>query len=179
MTKKESTRKALERFFIKEQKRVEREMGVTPKRRRNKKPEKLVEEECLAWMRAQGWQVEIYESKATFDPVRGIWKSQGMKAGTADCMGVTSFGEAVAVEFKAKGRLKTFSVAKNIRQQEFILNRIKTNAFAIVVDSRERLESSYIRWRELKNDSFRLAQDYLLTLVPTRVGGDDDDIEWE
>ena len=76
-------------------------------KRTNEKPEKEVEKTCMELMKSWGWSVEVYEAKATFDPRRGVWRQQAMKAGTSDCMGSTDEGISVAIEFKAKGSLST------------------------------------------------------------------------
>lgn len=119
-----------------------------PKKRakRNEKPEKEVEMSCVAWMRAVGWSVDIYEAKATWNPKVGAWLNQGMKAGTVDCIGCMNDGHAVFVEFKALGRLTTFNADRNHRQKEFLIEKIKKGAFGCVVDSSERLQQIHIGW---------------------------------
>lgn len=162
-----STRKALERFFEK----AARKASPPKPRRKNEKPEKQVEKECLVYMRAMGWQVEIYEAKATYNPQAGRYVSQAMKAGTCDCMGIMPSGTSVAIEFKAPGRLTTFN--KNQRQREFLENRIKLNGFACVVDSAERLRRIYLEWEHLKISGTVKAQGYLLEQLPPLKNNDD------
>ena len=130
--------------------------------RKNGSPEKDVEKACLVLMRAWGWSVEIYESKATYDPRRGVWRQQAMKAGTLDCMCVTNFGVAVAIEFKAPGKLSTL----RYNQREFLVNRINQYAFAAVVDSPEILEVYRNKWESLRKEGFLDAsRDYLLSVI--------------
>lgn len=148
------------------EKQLKKEKGPS---RTNEKPEKLVEEICLAWMRSMGWDVDIYESKSSYDPDRDRYISQSMKAGTADCMGHIPDGHGAIVEFKAKGKLATFAHPKNIRQQEFIDRKIKIGAFACVVDSVDRLTEIYVQWSRLKEHSFGAAQKYLESMVPRRT----------
>lgn len=136
--------------------------------RPHKKPEKLVEKSCMEWMRAQGWVVSIYESKATYDPRRGLYRNQSMKAGHADCVGLLPGGLSVVVEFKAKGRLSTFSDENNFKQQEFLKERIKMGAFAVVVDSVERLSTLFSTWSDLRMDSDYRAMDYLYQSLPQK-----------
>lgn len=131
--------------------------------RRNGKPEKEVEGECLALMRSWGWDVEIYEAKATYDPRQGRWRQQAMKVGTVDCMGVTGMGIAVAIEFKAPGKLSTL----RYNQREFLVNRIQQYAFAAVVDSADLLKTYRNEWESLrKNGNIDLGRDYLLSVLP-------------
>lgn len=124
------------------------------------KPEKEVEKACLKWMRDRGWNVAVYESKATYNPNAGRYISQNMKAGTADCMGHMENGIGVVVEFKAPGRLSTFAAPKNHRQQEFVKEKIKAGVFACVVDSVSRLEEIFNAWSELRKSD---------ELVPSRI----------
>ena len=134
--------------------------------KKNAKPEKDVEKACLVWMRARDWEVEIYESKATFS--NGHWHNQAMRAGNADCQGIMPDGTSVAVEFKAPGRLSNFLIDKRILQRDFILRRIRLNGFACVVDSVERLEIIFKQWLLFREKSKELAQRYLLDMLPRK-----------
>jgi len=160
---KDRVKKILDRLAEKELKTIAKLNG-TAKKRKNEKPEKLVEKACVDWMRNQGWKVEIYESKAT--QVNGIWRNQAIKAGTPDCQGVTPDGLAIAVEFKAKGKLKTFTNPKNYRQQEFIKSRINMGAFAAVVDDVETLKKIYEEWEIKRRIEPQLAKLFLLKCLP-------------
>lgn len=160
---KESTRKALVKFLEKQERKN------TPSRK-NAKPEKDVEKECLALMRSWGWKVEIYESKANFDPRTGRWRQNSMKAGTCDCMGLMPDGTSVAIEFKAPGKVSTLN--KNENQRDFLEERIKFNAFAAVVDSGQRLKDIFNKWSELRNIGTVSAQKYLLDMLPPRKKDD-------
>lgn len=133
--------------------------------RHNKKPEKEVERDCLAWMRSLGWSVEVYESKATYNPRSGRYISQSMKQGTLDTMGVTNFGIAVAVEYKAPGKLSTLRDA----QREFLIKRINQYAFACVVDSVSLLQEHHKQWEFLRSHgNMDASRDYLLSVVPKK-----------
>ena len=137
--------------------------------RRNAHPEKDVEKECLALMRSWNWTVEIYESKATYDPRRGVWRQQAMKAGTLDCMGVTNQGNAVAVEFKAPNKLRDILRDEKQNQYDFLISRIHAFAFACVVDSAMLLEDYRNRWEFLrKTGNLDTSRDYLLACVPKK-----------
>jgi hypothetical protein len=161
---KKRVQAALLNFHDKAWKKMQREMSPKERKKRNAKPEKEVETACLTWMRALGWAVEIYESKATFDPRTGHYRQQSMKAGTCDCMGLMPNGTTVAIEFKAPGRLKTFLKESNQRQIDFILTRIEMNAFACVVDSVDRLKAIYEVWTSLKDRTE--AKQYLFDMLP-------------
>lgn len=164
---KKSTADALNRFFQKQADEVaHKPREAAPKRERNKSPEKDVERECLKWMRAQGWTVNIYEAKAKWNAQAERFTGTGMKFGTCDCMGNTDDGISVAVEFKAPGALSSFNSERRYLQKKFILDRINTNAFACVVDSANRLEAIYLEWRYLRAGSLEAARNFLLRALP-------------
>jgi len=157
---KKSVAAALNRFMTKAAKQA-----AQPKpSRTNQKPEKEVEKECLKWMRDKGWNVQIYEAKATWSPAAGQWLQQGMKSGTCDCMGSTSDGHMVAVEFKAPGRLSTFNSQDRYNQRKFIVDKINSNCFACVTDSAARLEFIFTTWVKIPDASER--RTYLLSMLP-------------
>lgn len=143
----EGVKKALNNYFEREAKKSLR------RPRRNMKPEKLVEQACVQWMTAQGWDVAIYEAKAVYNPFAGRYLRGVMKAGTVDCQGVMPDGTFVAVEFKAPGRLSTFNSIRNDRQREYLINKINHNAFGAVVDSAELLGQIYKAWADEKDPS--------------------------
>lgn len=158
---KKGAKNAVEKYLLRQEKEA---AGPT---RRNQKPEKEVEKACLEWMRARGWVVAIYESKSKFDPSRGRYISQTMKAGTADCMGNLPDGIECIVEFKAPGRLSSFASEKNMKQQLFLQRKIQTNCFAAVVDSVARLELIFKSWQQKRSagDLYE-ARMYLLSMLP-------------
>lgn len=157
MAASESTKKALHNYFEKQAKEVSR------RKKRNFKPEKQVEQACVKFMTAQGWDVGIYEAKAVYNPHAGRYLRGVMRAGTVDCQGVMPDGTFVAVEFKAPGRLKTFNSPRNDRQREYLINKINHNAFGCVVDSAHLLEQIYKAWANEKDLSNRkwLLMDFL------------------
>lgn len=163
---------AMNKFLTKEANEIKKlspvdESGALKvRKKRNASPEKDVEKACLIYMRKLSWDVQIYESKATWDTQSHQWKNQSMKAGNADCQGVMPDGIAVAVEFKAPGKLSTFNLDKNYRQKEFIIKRINQNAFACVVDSADLLHEIYIHWQNMRVIGAAEARDYLLRKLP-------------
>lgn len=89
--------------------------------------------------------------------------SGSMKAGTVDCQGVTPNGQFVAVEFKAPTKRSTFNASKNCRQREYLMNKIKSNAFGCVVDSARLLQKI---WETYQNLDPEFRQAYLMTQLP-------------
>ena len=151
---------AMNRF---EQKQLKK---TSPKTKRNQKPEKITEKECLLWMRSKGWDVEIFEAKATYNPRTQRYTSSAMKAGTCDCIGVTNDGIPVFIEFKAKGKLSTFAKSTNYRQCAYLFGKIERGAFACVVDSAQYLEAIYIQWKQRKDVSTEASIDFLMNVLP-------------
>jgi len=156
---------ALNKFATKDLKEIDKLQGTSSKR--NTHPERdLVQKPCMIWMRAMKWDVEVYEAKATYDPRAGCYRNQAMKAGTTDCMGTLPNGLSVIVEFKAPGKLATFNQDRNHKQKEFVIKKINTNAFAVVVDSVERLKELYYEWAVIKEVKPSTAIDFLLKALP-------------
>lgn len=158
MAYNDGAKKALENYYTKLAKQVSK-----PKRR-NQKPEKLVEHECVALMRALGWDVAIYEAKGIYNPHAGRYVSQRMRAGTVDCQGVMQNGTFVAVEFKAPGKRSTFNSPRSGRQKEYLIQKIHHNAFAVVVDSSQLLKQLYETWVEITDEDER--RQFLLKSLP-------------
>lgn len=129
--------------------------------RKNKKPEQDVARHCLAWMRSVGFAVDIYESKANFNPKVGLWLQQSMRTGTTDCIGTDPDGFAAFIEFKAPGKLKSLRDS----QRAFIYRKIDAGAFACVVDSAERLADIY-RYFKLIKSKGKCPKNYLRAEVP-------------
>lgn len=160
---KRRVQQALERHH---EKLLKEDKGPT---RTNKKPEKEVEAACLKWMRELNWEVQIYESKATYNPhAGGYTKNKSVKTGNADCQGIMPDGTSVAIEFKAPGKLASFLRNGNEPQRDFIIKRIHMNGFACVVDSSDRLELIYMEWIKQKTLSIEAARHYLFNQLPVR-----------
>lgn len=156
---------ALEKFHQKDLKEINKLMG---RGKRNKAPEKDVERACCKWLKENGFVGEVYESKATFDPKRGIYRQQSLKSGHTDWGGVDPEGLAVYVEFKAPGKLSTFYKDSNMAQRDFINARINQNAFAVVVDDLEKLISAYNEWKRCRAISMDMARQFLFRILPKR-----------
>lgn len=153
----------LDKVAARDQKEIEKLNGLRPKRK-NKTPEKDLEKEVLAWMRSQGWNVQVYESKATFS--NGVWRNQAMKAGNADIQGTLPGGIACYTELKSPGKLSTFNNPKNQRQIDFILAKIDMGAFACVTDSVDHLSHIYNEWKKRREIDPADAKFYLLEVMP-------------
>lgn len=163
-------KEARKQRIIKAMEKFNKKHDPTRTRRTNQKPEKDVQDKCLEWMRSSGWEVEIIEAKATFDPKLGIWRNQAVKAGYVDCTGNDSTGHAVAVEFKAPGKLKTL----RDKQREFLVRKIESGCFGVVVDSAALLEKLYHQW--LPMDRAMRIKFLLGELPPEKVVWDESEL---
>lgn len=164
MDKKDGIRKAIESYSRKELKKF---APKKPRLKKNKHTERdTVQNPCMAWMRSEGWKVDVFSASATYDPKRGIYRQQAMRAGVADCMGNTPDGTSAIIEFKSGGKLKTFLRDGNQRQVEFIIEKIDSNCFACVVDSLEMLKRIWIEYCLAKSQSLETARAYLLSQLP-------------
>ncbi len=157
---KSSTKEALNRFYEK------LDAASKKKTKRNRYPEKEVQDACVTWLVAQGFAGQVYSAKATYDPRRGVYRQQSMKAGTVDWQGSDVEGRFIAIEFKSPGRLSTFNQKKNYRQREYLIAKINNNCFGVVTDSLARLILIYETWRELLTSSKDEARVYLLKNLP-------------
>jgi hypothetical protein len=154
----------IETQHAKDWKKIQRLQAGT----KNDDPEKRVGAECLAWMRSNNWDVDIFEAKAT-RTAGGGFHASSMPAGVSDCMGISPIGEALYVEFKAPGKRSTFNTSKGSKQRSFLLKKINHYAFGCVVDSKQLLEKTYKEYTEIKNLKGRCAAKfYLLHALPKR-----------
>lgn len=128
----------------------------TKRQTKNRKPEARVVIDILQWCKLKEWQVQRIESKNTYNPKAGRWVSSPTAPGTPDIIGTLPTGVFVAIEVKAPGRLTTL----RDNQREFLLQKINSNAFALVTDSVARLEKIYNHWKTLSGVE---ARDYLRT----------------
>lgn len=155
-------------------KRVEAAMGKylsknehQPTHRHNESPERNLQKEVIKWLESIGFSIDCVDSKAQYSEPQGRYISQNAKPGISDLIGNDSNGHAVYIELKAPGRRST--VRSN--QREFLLRKIKTNAFAVVADSKEFIQDNYRQWRVLDTETRRL---FLLRLLPESRFRDDD-----
>lgn len=130
-------------------------------RKKNKKPEKVVEKDCLDWLDKHGFSINVVESKAVYSKAAGNYIRGQTVAGFPDLVGNDKDGHAVFIELKAPGKRSTIRPA----QVDFLLNKIKTNCFAVCVDSVAYLSTAYALWSELEGEN---AKEYLHSLLPKK-----------
>jgi hypothetical protein len=117
-------------------------------KRKNSKPEKIVEGNIMAWLRFNGFDCNVVEAKAVYNPkIKRYLKSQAIP-GMSDVIGNDKDGIAVYIELKAKGRLSTLAE----HQKAFLLRKISTNCFACCVDSVDLIKEIYCKWKSIDNN---------------------------
>lgn len=133
---KSGVRKAMEKYH-------QKQIPSAKPKRKNERPEKLVEKQVLQYLRANGYFVEVVESKAVFSQSAGRFLQGQARAGFVDVVGCSPLGQFVAVELKAPGRLSTL----RFEQREFLVAAISRQAFGCVVDSVERLQKVLLAYK--------------------------------
>lgn len=129
-------------------------------------PEKKVESEVRAWAFAQGWDLEVYDSKATFSKAKGCYsRNRGLAVGTPDLLGLDQTGLFVAVELKAPGKENQCRV----EQYNFLLRKIEKNGFACVVSSVETLALLYSEFLKVRQFSLLDSRQLLKNHLPKKV----------
>ncbi len=167
MSDRESTKKALFAYLDRSEKeRIKLHPNKASAKKANGKPEKLVEKDCMAWLIKNGFDVQVIESKAVLRG--GEWRQAGAAFGTCDILGTSPYGEAVFIELKALGKRCTFWRSGNDRQTEYLVSKIKANAFAVVVDNSHDLDRWFHAWRGWKLVGLDRAREYLTDLLPAK-----------
>lgn len=136
---RESTKAVLEKYFEKQA----RENDPTRQRRKNKKPEKLVEKAVMDWLKRSDFSCHVVESKAVFSPRAGIYLNSQAEPGMSDIVGCTPDGKGCFIELKAKDRRSDLKD----HQRRFLLEKISRGAFAACVDSVEYLERCWSHYK--------------------------------
>lgn len=156
---KSSTQKALDSFISKAARKAQ------PKKPRKAaaSPEKDVVKKILNWCRGNGLSVNEIEAKAVYNERAGHYLRGQVAPGYSDISGNTSYGVAVYIEAKAKGRRCTLKP----HQQNFLIDKINTHCFAVCIDDIDKLKFMYHTWYELyKASRYKDAQDFLLNMLP-------------
>lgn len=156
--RKTSTQRAVEKFIAKQ---CAPQNNRQPKKK-NKKPERDTENDCLIWCRANNIFVHVVES-SSYDPITGRKTFSRATAGMPDLIGNTANGNSIYIELKAKDRRSTLKD----HQRDFLIEKIKQNCFAVVVDSVEKLNQYFREFCKLKNLESR--QTYLINCLPRKT----------
>ena len=135
---------------------------------KNRKPEKDTEKQVMAWGRENRVFLHVIEA-STYNGRTGTFGDSKVQKGFSDIVGNTEQGLACYIELKAKDRRSNLSEA----QREFLEQKIDQNCFAVVVDSRARLEQYWKGFWSLKNVEDR--KTYLRDCLPKKRKGVNED----
>lgn len=124
--------------------------------------EKFVESQVLAWAFQRGWSLDVVDSKAIRGAQDRFVRNSGVKVGTSDLVGCTDSGLAVYLELKRPGKRDLC----RLEQRQFLERKIDSNAFALVVDDLEYLQTVYLHFVSL---DLKERRDYLKSLLPKKV----------
>jgi len=140
-------------------------------RKRNDNPEAKISLAIKNHLIGLGWSVDIVESKAVFSAQAQSYTFGKTRPGFSDIVGNTPSGMAAYIEVKSKGRRSSLRPA----QFDFLSEKIKTNAFAIVADSVEYVLLTYDVWLS-STDKLALLLNELPKLQP-RYGSPQDEFD--
>jgi hypothetical protein len=131
-----------------------------PKRQKNKKPEEELRQEMLKHLRQLGFLALRIESQAVFSQSAGRYMRGQVAAGVSDILACSQDGCFLAIELKAKGRLKTLKS----HQSAFLQSVIKQNGFACCCDSIELFDFLWESFASFESDEKR--KKFLLEQLP-------------
>lgn len=155
---KDSTRQALYKY-------LDKQIKQSKPKRKNKKPEKDVQYAVEQWLEKNGFDYDIVESKSVYHEASGRYLHSQTTVGFSDIVGNDSHGIACFIELKAPGRRSTLRE----RQRDFLTKKIKSNCFAVVVDSPKLLADYYDEWIEIRRKKSKEgARQFLLSLLPKK-----------
>lgn len=157
MDHKKSTREAIFKYH---QKQLNQGVTREPKRK-NKKPEKNVEKAILEWGKDLGNHLHVVDS-SSYDPIFGRKGLAKAERGFSDIVGNTCEGLALYIELKAKDQRSRLSEFQRL----FLENKIDQYCFAVVVDSRARIEQYWKGFWSLKDLDDR--KSYLRDCLPKK-----------
>jgi len=115
------------------------------------RPEKAVEAQVLLWLKSRQFQAWVIDastyvsSKSAGSPK--YYKQSHAPVGHSDIAGICPGGRAFFCELKAPGKIGTLTQ----KQHNFLKNCIESNAFAVCVDSCERLSELWSRFNSIEN----------------------------
>lgn len=162
MDHKKSTLQALQKYH---QRQINQGVTREPKRK-NKQPEKDTQKQVMSWAKDNGVFLHVIES-SSYDPRLGRRGIQKAQSGFSDLVGNTSEGLTLYIELKAKDRRSNLSEL----QRQFLESKIDQSCFAVVVDSRARLEQYWKGFWSLKNPSEKVI--YLKNCLPKKKNAKD------
>lgn len=146
MEYKDRIRKAVSDFYEKQSR-----VNSGPKRK-NGKPEKILEHEVTRWLKSKDIAFSVVESKAVYSKSAGRYLNGQTQEGFSDIVGLDKHGNFIAIELKAPGRRSTLRPAQRV----FLNDRISRGGFCACIDSLKLLDETYTEWLKTKSKEFLL-----------------------
>lgn len=140
MSYSKRVKKSIESYLIKNTPELRPQRA--PRINKNDKPEKAFVKQILFYLRSKGWSLDVVDSTAVYSKEAGRYLNSMARVGISDIVGNMPNGRSVYIEAKAPGRRRTIRPD----QLEFLIGKIKTNAFAVVSDSIEHFDKIYNEW---------------------------------
>ena len=152
------------------EKHASKELGQNLPKRKNKKPERKLQGEMLAWLSARGCFVFPLESRAVYSVAAGRFLESQTRVGASDILGLTPDGLFLAVEVKARGRRSTLRDSQRI----FLESVLSRGGFAVCSDSIEHLDKLYHSW--LKTHPSSRARLLQIDLPPAKASASNETV---
>ncbi len=165
-----SAKLALNRYYQRQLKKNKPRTSNEPR----KAPEKETEKDVMQWCQKRGFDVSVVESKAVYSKSANRYLRGQTEAGFSDIAGCTDEGVGFFVELKAKGRVNTIRPA----QVDFLTRKIRHGAFACCCDSADMLNNIYTNWSVIRKESYKKAQDYLMSVLPKSKPEEENELKW-
>lgn len=134
----------------------------TKRKKKNASPEKDLVKLLLQVGSQLGMRLDVVESKATFSQKTGRYTGSAMKSGIPDIIGNDADGLSVWIEAKAPGKVNTL----RDNQRDFLIGKIESNCFAVVVDCPDKLREFYKVFKKIGQGPKAMA--YLKGLLPIK-----------
>ena len=155
---KESVKNAINKYIAKNTDGIQ---SKPQQKESRQSPERRTEASVKRWCRANGILIHVVEA-SIFDRTTGEMGEAKAEAGFSDLVGNSMQGLACYIELKAEGRRSTLSDT----QRDFLIAKIESFCFAVVVDSDAVLETYWSGFCALKTPQER--KQYLLDCLPRK-----------
>ena len=152
-----------------------RELKNIKPKRKNKAPEKEMIEKIKAKCFELSLCVSVIEAKAVWNRHANNYVKGQVEPGYPDISGNDNDGLALYIEVKAKNRRCNLKD----HQRKFLEKKIKSNCFAVVVDSPDKLSFFYKTFKKLRHDGKIVkARKFLMDMLPKKRTAKPDGLEF-
>lgn len=125
-------------------------------------------------LKSIGWSIDVIEAKGVFNEEAGAYLHGKTRPGYSDISGNLPNGIACYIEVKSPGKRSTMRPD----QETFLVEKISTNAFAIVADSVQYVMRVFGQWQKAENKKAYLLKE-LPSLAPRYEKMKDEDLNFD